>query len=316
MANYTVYDSIETGELILQVDDTRAAGDPFQLFPELRTVAEERLAAAKGANTAVTFTEGDRVGAAVRVKEALADLREALRDGYKHITALPKGTLPEADRQGALATYGWQRGLLGSLQTAARVESLANLSVGAATVVPAAARYPAAVQARIASALGVLNENQPVAKTGQRSAAVKTRDTALEALALSNARVRFWYCCATDETDKTGELARINYQPRREAGDAQPHPRPDAPVGATYDAATKTLSVAEMPAHATTLRAMRQAEGGAPFLAGLSTGTTVPVDSFGPLAAGVTYAFWLVGHNSRGDGPESNRITATLPVPA
>ena len=34
----------------------------------------------------------------------------------------------------------------------------------------------------------------------------------------------------------------------------------------------------------------------------------------GPLTPGVTYEFWLVGHNFRGDGPESNRVTHAVPV--
>ena len=31
--------------------------------------------------------------------------------------------------------------------------------------------------------------------------------------------------------------------------------------------------------------------------------------SFGPLTAGVTYDFWLVGRNSQGEGPQSNHVT-------
>jgi hypothetical protein len=34
----------------------------------------------------------------------------------------------------------------------------------------------------------------------------------------------------------------------------------------------------------------------------------------GPLTPGVTYEFWLVGHNFRGDGPESNHVTHAVPV--
>ena len=33
-----------------------------------------------------------------------------------------------------------------------------------------------------------------------------------------------------------------------------------------------------------------------------------------PLTPGVTYEFWIVGHNSQGDGPESNHVTHAVPV--
>ena len=49
-------------------------------------------------------------------------------------------------------------------------------------------------------------------------------------------------------------------------------------------------------------------------LASTSTTSTVSVIAAGPLTPGVTYEFWLVGHNFRGDGPESNHVTHAVPV--
>ena len=46
-------------------------------------------------------------------------------------------------------------------------------------------------------------------------------------------------------------------------------------------------------------------------LAGTSLTTTVAVDDIGPLTPGITYQFWVTGHNSRGYGPESNHVTVT-----
>ena len=66
-----------------------------------------------------------------------------------------------------------------------------------------------------------------------------------------------------------------------------------------------------LPAHATSLRAFRKPAGGTAELAGTSTTTSVSVLAGGPLTPGVTYEFWLVGHNFRGDGPESNHLTHT-----
>ena len=46
-------------------------------------------------------------------------------------------------------------------------------------------------------------------------------------------------------------------------------------------------------------------------LAGVSSGTTVSVIGFSPLTPGATYDVWVTGHNSRGDGPESNKTRFT-----
>ena len=159
-----------------------------------------------------------------------------------------------------------------------------------------------------------MNANQPIATGGTAQAATAARDLALDDLETINDRVRFFYCSASDDEDQTPELAKIGKQPRRPPDGAQPQPLPDAPGPATFDAAALTLSVAAMPDHATTLRAFRQPAGGSAELAGTSTTTTVSVVAAGPLTPGVTYEFWIVGHNSQGDGPESNHVTHAVPV--
>ena len=80
------------------------------------------------------------------------------------------------------------------------------------------------------------------------------------------------------------------------------------------NAATSTPSVPALPAHATSLRAFRKRARGTAELAGTSTTTTVSVLAAGPLTPGVTCEFWLVGHNFRGDGTESNHVTHAAPV--
>ena len=56
-------------------------------------------------------------------------------------------------------------------------------------------------------------------------------------------------------------------------------------------------------------KAFHQPAGGTAELAGTSGTTTVSVVELGPLTAGVTYEFWLVGRNSQGEGPQSNHVT-------
>ena len=96
-------------------------------------------------------------------------------------------------------------------------------------------------------------------------------------------------------------------QPRRDAGAAQPLPA--APGPATFDAVALSLTVSALPDHATTLRAFRRPAGGTAELTGTSATTTVSLTELGPLTTGVTYEFWLVGHNSQGVGPQSNHAS-------
>jgi hypothetical protein len=56
-------------------------------------------------------------------------------------------------------------------------------------------------------------------------------------------RVRFWYCCATRDADKSPELAKIEYQPRREYGSVDDAKKPDA----SATPATTTVPPAPKP---------------------------------------------------------------------
>ena len=86
-------------------------------------------------------------------------------------------------------------------------------------------------------------------------------------------------------------------------------PLPAASGPATFNAAALSLSVSALPDQATTLRAFRRPAGGTAELAGTSATTTVSLTEIGPLTSGVTYEFWLVGHSSQGDGPQSTHVS-------
>lgn len=254
-------------------------------------------------------SEGARAAASANLRAALDQLQKLLRDGYNFIQGLGSFAISDADRIGLFTAYGWESGLVGDFNDA-RIESLANQ---AATVTPTIAdpthRYPAALLTLIAAQLAIVNTNQPLATGGTAQAATDARNAALELLLLMNARVRFFYCWASDDLDQTAELAKIGRQPRRDAGAAAAQPLPAAPGPATFDATALSLTVSALPDHATTLRAFRRPAGGTAELAGTSATTTVSLTEIGPLTPGVTYDFWLVGHNSQGDGPQSNHVS-------
>ena len=311
MPNQATLAEIEIAELIQSVDDGRAPADPFKLPAMLRTSLDTRLADLKAKDAATLTTEGGRAGAQVALRTALDTLKDLLRDGFNFVAGLPSYSITPAERIAVFTSYGWEGGQIGVFDDA-RVESLANQ---AATATPgianAAHRYPAQLLTLIAAQLAIVNASQPLATGGTAQAATAARDAALELLRTANDRVRFFYCSASDDEDYTPELAKIGRQPRREAGAAQEQPLPGAPGAATFNAGALTLSVPELPEHATSLRAFRKVAGGEPELAGTATGTTVSVVGSGPLTPGVTYELWLVGHNFRGDGPESNHVSHT-----
>ncbi len=154
--------AVETGDLIVQVDNSRVSNDPFKLPAFLRTVADARLAAAKSANAAAAMPAGDKVGASVAVQEALEKLRGALRNGYNHIKAIPDDDITAAKRAAAFEHYGWTQGKLGDLESPTRVNDLADLAVAGASSVLAIARYPASVMTKISNWLATLEAKEPL----------------------------------------------------------------------------------------------------------------------------------------------------------
>ena len=311
MAENAILTFIETGELIVQVDNTRGSGAPFKLPGDLRSLIAGRLAFAKSKNAATSVSAGDAAGASVQVQAALDKLREALRDGFNHIKGIPSDDISSAQRVQAFTHYGWEGSKLGALTSATRVNHLTDLAQAGVSSVLAIARYPASVMNKINNWSAVLEANEALAGGGTRQAAIEARNKARDDLRNANMRVRFFYCSQSDEGEKTAELARIGFQPRRERGDAAPQPLPGAAGAVTFNAATRELTIAALPPNATSIRAFRKPAGGDAEPAGVSTGTTVSVVAFAPLTPGVSYEVWVVGRNSRGDGPESNKVTFT-----
>ncbi|MEY2563207.1 MAG: hypothetical protein QOH88_1400 [Verrucomicrobiota bacterium] len=312
MADRRTLDAIETAELILQVDTARTAADPFKLSATLNPLVTTRLADTKGKNAAATIMEGATVGASEQRKQALERLGELLRNGFNAIGAVASDDISDAERLQAYTAYGWTGGKIGDLDIT-RTESLANLAASATAdpSVPTAGKYPASLAGRIANWLAIFDAASLLATGGSRQTLIQARDDSREKLEDANSRVRLFYCSASDDGEKTLELAKINMQPKRAPGDAQPQPLPDAPGAAAFNAGTRELTIPAMPAHATFLRAKRQPAGGPETDAGVSTTTIVSVVGLAPLTPGVTYMVWVVGVNSRGEGPASNKSNFT-----
>ncbi len=260
MPNAVVLEQIALAELAQSVDDGRVAADPFKLPVSLRTLLNTRLADLQANDVATLVTEGGRATASANLRAALDQLNTLLRDGYNFINGIGSFAISPADRLGVFTVYGWESGLIGEF-TDARVESLANQAITATPSIPNAAhRYPTALLDLITAQLTLVNANQPQATGGTAQAATAARDAALVLLQLATERVRYFYCCASDDKDQTPELAKIGRQARRAPGQSGP-PLPSEPSTATFDATALTLTIPALPDHATTIRAYRKPAG-------------------------------------------------------
>ena len=311
MADSIMTHAILQGELVLMVNTTRSPYDLHRVNDPFLTEFTNTLNDAKQGNSAAIFAAGDQVGAQDRVEEARGKIVALLRNGYYFLLAVPEEDLPAADRDDALTSYGWEQGQLGDLTTVDRIEALAGLAVSAGPQLPVAARYPASVVSRINNWLGVLGANKSIAGGGTRMTVIDAKDEQRAALLAKLARVRFLYCFASDAGEGNPELARIGFQSKRAAGDAQSEPLPDAPGTAVWDAAARTLTVPDVPAHASFVVAWRQVLGGQAEEAGVSTTATVSASQFSPFLPGAVYDVWVTGRNSRGDGTASNKVRWT-----
>ena len=311
MPDQELIDAIGTGDLITQVDATRSDYDLSKLTVPLATLVSSRLTAARGANAAVLLAGGSAAAASARVVESRQRLGGLLRNGHAHLRSIPEEDAPAADVLQALETYGFERGNLGDLESPSRLESLARSAQQVTPELPANLRYPANILTRLTTWRGVLDANKLIAGGGLLQTIIDDKDEKRDGLLKAISRVRYHYCAASDDGEKTVELARIGMQPKRDPGEAQPQPLPGALGTATFQASTRQLTVPAMPDHATFLVAWRKPAGGEAEQAGVSTEPVVGVSDFSPLQAGVTYELWVMGRNSRGSGPESNHVTFT-----
>ena len=214
--------TVKTNEFILlaqriqKVDDARPTTDLFKLPTLIRTAFDERL------DEVLTFDSEQQSLGAIHARslnqrrEAIVILTERLRDGFRFIKGIPRYELTDANREAALESYGWQGRELGDLRTDSRILSLARQAIRiSSTLQPVNARYPAPLVALIQAQLDIIAGSEENAGVGGRQQATRGRDEAMKLLQKAIARVRFYYCAMSDDTDTTAELAKVGLQPRR-----------------------------------------------------------------------------------------------------
>jgi hypothetical protein len=311
MPDTTLHEAILHMDLILRVNSLEPLYAHHRLPPWLETTCLTSLADARTQNSAHTHASGDLSGARLRIEEAIAKIAGLVRNAKHHFDALPAEEVPPADQLDALETLGFLDGELGPLGRRAHLLALADTIVRENPTLPTNLRVPTAIINRLINWLAIYRANDYIARGGNRQDLTDDKNAARERLLEAIAQVRL-YLCATDRRGEyTPLIARYNFQPKRNPGDAQPQPLPDTPGETTFDPDTRLLSIATLPDHATSLVAWRQSGEAAPVVGGISNTPQVSVSDLDPLQPGVTYRFWVTGRNSRGDGPPGNTIDHT-----
>jgi hypothetical protein len=219
MANEDTQAARQQAQKIQTVDTARPATDPFKLPTALRQLLDSRLTALDALGIVPDEVEGVRQGASGKVKAAYKELRVLLKEGFEGVKSTPRAHASGGEKAAALATYGWAGGKLGRDWDNLLVVHLAELAVAETPkIAKVALRYPAEVVAEIAAQLATIRVEQSNATTGARQDAIAKRDAATALLEKSLRRVRFHYCCCSDDCDETPELAKIGFQPARRSG--------------------------------------------------------------------------------------------------
>ena len=311
MADTKLQELILLGDLIALTNGNCPPYNIHKLPEPLAGLFTTSLAAARAANSAVQLAAGDQAGARGRVQQARDRLAGLVRNAFSYVNSVPDEDATDQERLDALVSIGFDGGALGDLSDVTHLLQIVTDILANNPQLPPLLRVPSNIITRLTNWQSVLSANEGIAQGGTREVLTQQKDEARDTLAARIARVRHWLCSCSDEGETDPELARYGFQPKRAPGDAQPQPKPDAAGPVTWDAASRTLTVAALPDHATRLVAWRKITGGTPEPSGMSDNESVDAAETSPFVPGGIYELWVTGRNSAGDGPASNKITWT-----
>ena len=298
-------------DFILRVNANTGSYERRKLVSWLETDCSSALAAARTTYSAFRFASGDLGGARLTVATTRPKVADLVRNAHSDINAIPNDDVPPADKLDALISLGFEQGELGNLLDPVHLKSLAQQIVDENGNLPVAVRVRASIVNRLTNWLGILNAAELLAGEGSRETITEAKDTARDFLMAVRGQVRLYVASTHPDGERAKVLALYNFQPQRDPGEAQSLPLPAAPGTAAFNGGTRLLTIPDLPEHATSIVAWRQVAGAEPEQCGISDTNEVSVADVSPLVPGVTYTLWVTGHNSRGDGPASNKITFT-----
>lgn len=309
-------EAILHGDILIAADDSQPVYSDYKFNAKLRTAVAQALGDARAANSAVQLAAGNQAaarGLVITSRERLAGL---VRNAHNAVFAVPVDTdEEEQERLEAAVSLGFVGGQTGNLADRAHLFSLVDSILANDAALPVAYRVSAAIISRLTNWRGVHAGNEIIAAGGSRETLTEAKDRAKAVLLARISRVRLYVASCSDDGEYSTMLARYFFQVRRKPGDAQPQPKPEAIAGVpTFSAATRMLSIAALPAHASRLVAWRRIAGGEWEACGTSAGTSVDAAETSPFIPGGVYELAVSGRNSVGDGPRSASVSWTAPL--
>jgi hypothetical protein len=316
MADIELIEAILHADTILSADTTQPPYSEYKFATALRTAVAQALADARSAYSAFQLAAGDQAGASARMTQARVRLGDLCRNAHSTIEAVPADTdAEEQEKIDALVSIGFTGGRLGNLGDRAHLLDVVDAILANNASLPAAYRVPAAITTRLTNWRAVNAANEVIARGGAREPLTAAKDAARTVLEKRISRVRLYISSCNDLGEYNPELARYDFQPKRDPGAAQPQPKPGAISGTpTWNAGARTLTVAALPEHARRLKAWRKIAGGEWEPCGLSDTTTVDAAETSPFIPGGVYEPAVSGFNSAGDGPRSVSVSWTAPL--
>ncbi len=316
MADIELIEAILHADTILSADTTQPPYSEYKFATALRTAVAQALADARSAYSAFQLAAGDQAGASARMTQARVRLGDLCRNAHSTIEAVPADTdAEEQEKIDALVSIGFTGGRLGNLGDRAHLLDVVDAILANNASLPAAYRVPAAITTRLTNWRAVNAANEVIARGGAREPLTAAKDAARTVLEKRISRVRLYISSCNDLGEYNPELARYDFQPKRDPGAAQPQPKPGAIVGVpTWNAGARTLTIAALPEHARRLKAWRKIAGGEWEPCCLSDTTTVDAAETSPFIPGGVYELAVSGFNSAGDGPRSVSVSWTAPL--
>ncbi len=215
MSNQQSRSALVKGKLILNINKERATGDPFKFTPSFLAEFSGDVSALDEADMKVGSERGSDASASPKVRAAKDEIGKLLREGYRAIAGVPSFQLSAADKQEVFEIYGWRNGEIGTLDDNRILEMADDVIDISEQDPPPAFVYPAQLVALIQAQINIIDGQESESDGGDGQSAVGIRNTKLAKLTRSIMRARFFYYYASDLADRTPELVKIGFQPRR-----------------------------------------------------------------------------------------------------
>ena len=306
MANISPDDSLTQARLVLQENAGVPAGANAKLPGWLVTELTDGIPALENDLRAVDTEEGDRL-------EASEDYQQSMKDGdalVRNVNNFIGGQPLEVNQPAVRAHYGLSGGVDGRLTYAVIEQHLRDFLVASPTATPDSAKLRAETLAEITATLATIDATKAAAKLGTRVALNEAAQAKWSALETSLSRGYHFLCAALPTGVFDPRLTNYGYHARQPAGGGPPD-GVDA-LNVNVEAGNLLRFFWSEADRATSYVLFRQRIGvDTAFVRYREDLSAPPFDLPGEPTA-VELRYYVVGHNSAGDGSASPVRVVTL----